>query len=258
MNSIIFNLIKNNFKYKVKKKYKNSLLQVISTILFLVLVLYTKTGQNLSNIFTNNYEARFSQTYDFCAVESVGYLNYVKKKYKLFKRPKIINYVHTPDLNWVIIDPKEINNYSEYKILLNYPGQLINLKFKRKNNNTYQVSKLNFYRDKTNIIKRLEIKFKKKFKTNKEIKLELYSDAITKTKNKIRTYSNFIQEKDDKIVFNLNLNLINNRNDSESLTFKIKNLKENNIDTVKFIALNKYNIEEYSIIDSHDNCYLIK
>ena len=242
----------------MKKKSKNTLFQAIIAILFVLLVYQTKTLQNLLNVTINDYEARFSKVHDFCSVESVGYLKYIKKKYNLDKMPIIVNYVHTPNLKWVMINPKTINNYSDYKIFLNYPGKIFNLKFKTKNNNIYQVNKLNFYRDKINTINTIEIKFNEKFKSNNEPIVELYSNAITNQKNKIRTYKSFFLKKDDTIEFNINFDLVNFRNTSESLIFMIKNLRGNKIDKINFTALNKYDIEKFKVIDNYDNCYLVK
>lgn len=242
----------------MKKKSKITLLRVISSLLFILFAYQTKLPQNLSHITLNNYDARFAQVYDFCSTESVGYLKYVKKKYKLFKRPKIINYIHTPNLSWAIIEPRAINNYSDYKILLNYPGEMINLKFNIIEENIYQIQKLNFYRNKTDKIEKLEIKFKKNFKLNKNLKVELYMDTISHDKKKIKTYNNFFLTNSNKIVFNLDLDLQDTKYENESITFKIINLNKNKIEKIKFVSLNKYNIKDYEIIDNYDRCYLIK
>ena len=242
----------------MKKKSKITLLCVISSLLFILFAYQTKLPQNLSHIALNNYDTRFAQVYDFCSIESVGYVKYVKKKYKLFKRPKIINYIHTPNLSWAIIEPKIINDYSDYKILLNYPGEIINLNFKVVEENMYKISKLNFYRNKTNKIKKLEIKFKEKFKPNTNLKAELYVNTITNHKKKIKIYNSFSLTESNKVEFNLNLDLYDARYESESIIFKIKNLGKNQIEEIKFVSLNKYNINDYKIIDNYDRCYLIK
>lgn len=242
----------------MKKKFKTTLLQVISSLIFILFVYQTKLPQNLSRIAINNYDTRFSDVYDFCAIESVGYVKYVKKKYKLSKRPKIINYIHTPNLSWAIIEPSLVNNYSNYKILLNYPGATIELRFKNIGENIYQIPKLNFYRDKTYKIEKLEIQFEQEFKFNKDLKAELYVDAVTSHKKKIKTYDNLFIIKNDKIKFNLNLDIHNMKYENESMTFKIKNLGKNKIKKIKFISINKYNIKDYNVIDNYDNCYLIK
>jgi hypothetical protein len=242
----------------VKKKSKITLLRVISSLLFILFAYQTKLPQNLSHITLNDYDARFAQVYDFCGTESVGYLKYVKKKYKLSNRPKIINYIHTPNLSWAIIEPRLINNYSDYKILLNYPGEMINLKFSIIEKNVYQIKKLNFYKNKTDRIEKLEIKFKNNFKYNKDIKVELYMDTVTYDKKRIKIYSIFSLTESNKIEFRLGLDLRDTRYENESITFKIKNLGKNKIENIKFVSLNKYNIKDYKIIDNYDRCYLIK
>ena len=242
----------------MKKKSKITLLCVISSLLFILFAYQTKLPQNLSHIALNSYDARLAQVYDFCAIESVGYIKYVKKKYKLSKRPKIINYIHTPNLSWAIIEPKIINNYSDYKILLNYPGEMINLKFNIIDENIYKISKLNFYKNQTNKIEKLEIKFIEKFKSNNNLKVELYANTITNHKRKIKTFNIFSLTENNKIEFRLDLDLHDIKYENESITFKIKNLDKNKIEKVKFVSLNKYNIKDYKIIDNYDRCYLIK
>ena len=141
-------------------------MQLICVILLVIFTYKAEVFQNLLFIKNNDYEQRFSKVYDFCNYESVGYLQYLKKKYKFKKRPKIINYIHTPSLNWVTINPRTINDYSEYKILLNYPGEKIDLKFNSIGNNVYQIFRLNFYKDKTDSINKLELSFKNDFQYN--------------------------------------------------------------------------------------------
>ena len=242
----------------MKKKSKITLLCVISSLLFILFAYQTKLAQNLSHIALNDYDARFAQVYDFCSIESVGYIKYVKKKYKLSNRPKIINYIHTPNLSWAIIEPKKINDYSDYKILLNYPGEIFNLKFNIVDENIYKISKLNFYKNQTNKIEKLEIKFIEKFKSNNNLKVELYANTITNHKKKIKTFNIFSLTENNKIEFRLDLDLHDIKYENESITFKIKNLDKNKIEKVKFVSLNKYNIKDYKIIDNYDRCYLIK
>ena len=241
----------------MKKKTKNSLLRAICLILFILFLFQTKSPHNFLNIIKNNYEARFAKTYDFCNVESVGYLKYVKKKYKLIKRPKIINYIHTGNLNWVMIEPKNINNYSNYIILLNYPGKSVDLRFSVKKDNTFKISRLDFYKDKIEKIKKIKIRFKEKFKFNNKISVETYSNTIKqKDKSFLKSYHNINLLKDNIIEIDLNLDFINK--EYNSIIFTIKNLKKNLIDEIKFISNNKYDIDNYTIIDNYKNCYLLK
>tara|TARA_B100000767_G_C19695791_1_gene506088 strand:- start:77 stop:802 length:726 start_codon:yes stop_codon:yes gene_type:complete len=241
----------------VKKKNKNTLLQLICVILLVIFTYKAEVFQNLLFIKNNDYEQRFSKVYDFCNYESVGYLQYLKKKYKFKKRPKIINYIHTPSLNWVTINPRTINDYSEYKILLNYPGEKIDLKFNSIGNNVYQIFRLNFYKDKTDSINKLELSFKNDFQSNNNLKIDLYADSIIKSK-KIKSFYDYSIKKNNIIEYKLDIDIKKTEYENESLIFKIKNLGPNIIDEAKFISINKYKINEYSMLDNYKNCYLIK
>ena len=235
----------------------NRLLQLITVILVLIFFFKVEFFQNLSFIYKNNYDQRFFKVHDFCNNESVGYLKYLKKKFKFKKNPKIVNYIHTPDLSWVIIDPNTINEHSDYKVLLNYPGEVINLKFSTPSKNTYIINKLNFYKDKINTIDKLELNFNEKFQFNENLKVDLYTKTIIGSK-KIKTFDNYSIKKDNTVQFMLNIDLISNTYSNESLIFKVKNIQPNIINKTLFTSNNKYKISEYDVIDSYENCYFVK
>jgi hypothetical protein len=235
----------------------NRLLQLITLILVIIFFFKVEFFQNLSFIYKNNYDQRFFKVYDFCNNESVGYLKYLKKKFKFKKRPKIVNYTHTPNLSWVIIDPNAINDYSDYKVLLNYPGETIDLKFSTPSKNTYIIHRLNFYKDKTNTIDKLQLNFNEKFQFSENLKVDLYTNSIIGSK-KIKTFDNYSIKNDNTIEFMLNIDLISNTYSNESLIFKVKNIEPNIINKTLFTSNNKYKISEYDVMDNYKNCYFVK
>ncbi len=55
----------------------------------------------------------------------------LKKKYQIKNNPKIVNYIHTPTVNWAIVNTEIIDRNSKKLILLNYPGPEIRIEFKK-------------------------------------------------------------------------------------------------------------------------------
>ena len=60
--------------------------------LLIILLLINNFFKNFKNLYLNNYEKRIDKVYGFCEGESIGYLIYLKKNFKLDNNPKIINY----------------------------------------------------------------------------------------------------------------------------------------------------------------------
>ena len=96
----------------------------ILVLLILIIVCAIKTNffKNLAEVLLIKFENRIENKYGFCSGESIGYLLYLKKKYQIRDNPKVINFIHTPRVNWAMINTKIINKNSKEFILLNYPG----------------------------------------------------------------------------------------------------------------------------------------
>ena len=110
-------------------------------------MLFYKTSflENLINISKNNENERITKLYGYCKNESIGYLKYLKKKYNIKSNPKIINYVHTAQVNWAIYETTSQNEDSTKLIILNYPGNEINLKLSYFKDNFYELKDSYFY-----------------------------------------------------------------------------------------------------------------
>ena len=95
----------------------------IIVLLILIIALSIKTNffKNLAQVSLYKFDDRIINRYGYCSDESIGYLLYLKKKYQIKDNPKIVNYIHTPQVNWAIINTKKINKNSKQLILLNYP-----------------------------------------------------------------------------------------------------------------------------------------
>jgi len=115
-------------------------LKIKFILLFFILFTFVYTInpiKNFSEIISYKLPERLEKIYGYCGGESIGYLKYIKKKYKLNANPEIINFIHTPPNLWSIYEAKFKNNKSDKKILLNYPGKKIQVDLISLGNNIF-------------------------------------------------------------------------------------------------------------------------
>ena len=240
-------------------KYKKNLQILVLLILIIICGINTNFFRNLAEVVLYRYDDRIINKYGFCSEESIGYLLYLKKKYEIKDNPKIVNYIHTPQVNWAIINTKIINKNSKKFILLNYPGPKYKISLTMINNNIFEPHDIEFFHDKFEKIESIEIL--NNSKNSKKINWKLNVISIDKLGNekivKVFNIENFLDQslKIKLDILNENLNL-----DEKKLYFKIKNKNISAIEDlqINLIMKNKYILKEFHIIDAIDNCYYIK
>ena len=87
-------------------EYKKISQLLVLTILIIICGINTNFFKNFTEVILHKFDDRIVNRYGFCSGESIGYLLYLKKKYEIKNNPKIINYAHTPSVNWAIINTK--------------------------------------------------------------------------------------------------------------------------------------------------------
>jgi len=240
-------------------KYKKNLQILVLLILIIICGINTNFFRNFAEVILYRFDDRIINKYGFCSQESIGYLLYLKKKYKIKDNPKIVNYIHTPNVNWTIINTEIINKNSKKLILLNYPGSEIRVNLNKINNNLFELKKAYFFFDKFNKIESIEIL--NNSRNFKKINWKLDVVTIDKSGNEkiVKEFNikNFLGEslKIKLDILNKNLNL-----DKKKLYFKIKNKNIAIIEDLKMYLIleNKYIFKDFQIIDKIDNCYYIK
>ena len=184
----------------------------------------------------------------------------LKKKYEIKNNPKIINYVHTPNVNWAIINTKNINKSSKKLILLNYPGSELKINLKKINNSLFELSDAYFFsKDKFSKIESIEIlnnsnNFKKINWKLDLLTIDKYGNKkIVKGFNIKNIFTESLKIKLDILNKNLNLN-------EKKLLFRIKNKNSTQIENLQIylILKNKYILEDFQIIDKINNCYYVE
>ena len=197
-----------------------------------------------------NYNSRIAKNYSFCKDESVGFLHFIKSKYKLNKRVKIVNYKIYPNPNWVFFNLNNENIYKDKLILLNYEKQE-EIKFLKLKNGLF-VGKAN-----PPYISNTE---KAIFSTNNNIN-KINLEITNRSEDVIKTLlsKNFKFENQSKEL-NLNLNLERFDIRLGKLFIKIKN-NENNLEDIEEITLkliSAYNLNNFKVLEKIDNCYFLE
>ena len=223
----------------------------ILIVVFFSLIGSTNFLKKIYFVNRNDYDSRIAKNYSFCKDESVGFLHFIKSKYKLNKKVEIVNYKIYPNAEWVFFNLNNENIYKDKLILLNYEKQE-EIKFLKLNNGLFVGNANPPYR--FNIEKAI-------FSTNNnninKINLEITNrseDVI-----KILLSKNFIFENQSKEV-NLNLNLDGFNIRLGKLYVKIKN-NENNLEDVEEITLKLtpiYNLNNFKVLEKIDNCYFLE
>jgi hypothetical protein len=232
---------------------------LVLLILIIACAINTNFFRNLADVTLFKHDNRIVKTYGFCSDESIGYLFYLKKKYKINDNPKIINYIHTPNVNWAIINTKIINENSKKIILLNYPGSEFKINLIKVSNNLYQLKDPSFFFDKFDQINSLEISNNSKDLKKINWKLNVVTIDESKDEKIIGQFNieNFLGE---KLIFALDILNENLNLNKKKLYFKIKSKDFVKIEDLKIHlnVKNKYILEKFQIIDQTNNCYYVK
>jgi hypothetical protein len=232
---------------------------LILLILIIIFSINTNFFRNLSEIFLHEFDNRVTNKYNYCKGESIGYLLNIKKNYQIKDNPKIINYVHTPDVKWSIINTKSVNQNSNRLIFLNYPGSSLVKNLNKISNNLFELNDAPFFTDKFTNIKNIQIQ--NNLKNKKKINLIINIYAIDKLRNKENIKTLEIKDNFDmKSKINLNMNLKNLNLDEKKLYFEIINNDISNLNNLEMkVALtNKYILQNFKIINKTDNCYYVE
>ena len=102
-------------------KNKLNIVLIISLIFLLFKINFFN---EISQILTVKYTKRISSVYGFCEREGIGYVNFIKEKYKIDKKIDLINSLNRNNNNsgkWAIYNTNfSENDKSDYLIVINY------------------------------------------------------------------------------------------------------------------------------------------
>ena len=239
----------------MNKKNKKNIGVLIAGFLVLIFIYNQNLFKKFYNIIYINYEDRLSKASGFCSGDSIGYLINLKKKLDFKFNPEVINYEDSvPDSSWAIYDTQLKNNFN-YKILLNYPDEL-SIKFTRAGNYFYSKNTSKHAAGLSGIIFDLKVE-----------SIDFNSEIIIYRKNygseeKEIIYKDLFNQlilNNELIKIDFNTKKINNI--YKPIMLEIKNLNKNqiqHINNIKLLLKNEYDLNNFEIIDSYQNCHYIK
>ena len=236
----------------MNKKIKKIFCSLLISFLILIFIYNQNLFRKFYNVLDINYEDRISKASGFCSDESIGYLNYIKKKFNFNFNPMVINYEDSvPDSNWSIYDVN-LKNDSEHKILLNYPEEL-SLKFYSHKNNFYTKDTVKYAEGISEIYFDLKVP-SLYFNSN----LMIYRKDFGTNKKEIIYNKPFKELVKNKQKITLPKNIIKINNIYKPIFLEIKNLEKDKINNIKVVLKNQFDLNKFEILDSYGNCYYIR
>ena len=207
--------------------------------------------KNFSEIISYKLPKRLENIYGYCGGESIGYLKYIKKEFKLNANPEIINFEHTPPNLWSIYEAKFNNYKSDRKIVLNYPGKKIQVNLASLGDNIFEFKDPYYFSTISNNINKIYSK-----------KTDLKIDYLEFYKNNYSNNSNLIKKSKlghmDLSDYKLEINLEEFEIEEKRLFIKIiSNEIYDKSSEIKLELENKLDINDYEVIHSHENCYFL-
>ena len=239
---------------KIKKKPIN-FLYVIVIFFFITIIIsnnniFKKTYKIINK---ENYSKRLENVYGFCKGPSVGYLRFIKEKFKLNFNPKIINFNLTTKSAWSIYD-LNLKKDKNKIILLDYKREL-NFKFSKKTKNIWTFTD---QIQKTKSINKIEFTTINNEETHIEGTLNLYK--VNSMKQKKLIYKKKINQVINSGPININFETENFNSYFGTFLIEFDNLKNDNLKNINNIILstkNYFNIDNYKIINQEKNCYYV-
>ena len=233
------------------KKFKNNYAQNIIIIILIIFFFSTKTNfvKNTHFVLLKNYDQRINRIYGFCSPESIGYLRYIKNKHNIKNNHKIVNYEHVPQNNWAIVNTRNIGKINNKIIFLNYPGPQIEYKLTKSNKNIYEFKDVEFFAQHFKSISNIKILSDTNLE-NKKIKIDIFT--LDKSLNK-QLFKSIYLEKNKK---NINLLFKDLRLSEKKLYFQLDSLSK--IKDISITLNNKYDLNNFKIIDEFKNCYYVE
>ena len=234
---------------KLKKSFKIN--QIILFFILFVFLYKINPTKNFSEIISYKLPKRLENIYGYCGGESIGYLKYIKKEFKLNANPEIINFDHTPPNLWSIYEAKFNNYKSDKKIVLNYPGKKIQVDLVSLGNNIFEFKDPYYFSTISNKINKIYSK-----------KTDLKIDYLEFYKNNYSNNSNLIKKSKlghmDLSDYKLGINLEEFEIEEKRLFIKIiSNEIYDKSSEIKLELENKLDINDYEVIHSHKNCYFL-
>ena len=231
-------------------KYKIISFKNLIFILIIIVIFHSfNSAKNAYLIIKNDHNQRLVNSYEFCKNESIGFLNYIKEKYKINNYITIKNFFISPDPSWFFLNSRLNKIDSNKTILLGYNE---NQKINFKNKEGYYLSEDIKYLKK---IKKISFNVVKK--SEQKISFTIYQNFYGE--NKYIFKSDLIDLKVGKNIIDLDLDVLNSYNNSK-IIIKFGNVSTNKnfiINEVNLFIKDEIDLSNSIILEKYKNCYLI-
>ena len=234
-----------------KINLKNIEIKYVLVIIFFVLLVKFNFFQNVFHVIKYDKDERLLRNSKFCEGDSQGFIVYLKNRYEFNTNPILQNNSIAPLSDWYYFDFEKNSNKKNEYILLNYEeNQKLDTYL---SNSKYIINETPPLIEK---IESVEIKLNNNLIKDKNLIINLFK-LENKIEKKILTRK--ININNDQSDYSINISLDESKG-SKLRRYQVEIIPFNKelIDDVKISIKNKFNLDDFEIIEKKQNCYFLK
>jgi len=234
-----------------KINLKNIEIKYVLVIIFFVLLVKFNFFQNVFHVIKYDKDERLLRNSKFCEGDSQGFIVYLKNRYEFNTNPILQNNSIAPLSDWYYFDFEKNSNKKNEYILLNYEeNQKLDTYL---SNSKYIINETPPLIEK---IESVEIKLNNNSIKDKNLIINLFK-LENKIEKKILTRK--ININNDQSDYSINISLDESKG-SKLRRYQVEIIPFNKelIDDVKISIKNKFNLDDFEIIEKKQNCYFLK
>ena len=236
--------LKNNYLKNIEIKY-------VLLIIFFVLLVKFNFFQNVFHVIKYDKDERLLRNSKFCEGDSQGFIVYLKNRYEFNTNPILQNNSIAPLSDWYYFDFEKNSNKKNEYIFLNYEeNQKLDTYL---SNSKYIINETPPLIEK---IESVEIKLNNNSIKDKNLIINLFK-LENKIEKKILTRK--ININNDQSDYSINISLDESKG-SKLRRYQVEIIPFNKelINDVKISIKNKFNLDDFEIIEKKQNCYFLK
>ena len=238
---------------KLKKNINNNKKIIFIFLSIILLSQIFNTFKKAETIKNFNYNKRLADAYDYCNNESLGFLSYLKKKYRNMDNIEIRTAFISPNPQWFFKDYNKKNYLKSRLIILGYKNNK-HILFDEEENNIF-ISKEAYKTIKN--IKKISFEFRG-LETTKKIIVNIFSVMHEQSKLVSRQNIELFEGLNEIILKDINKDNIF-MNGSVRIKFdEILDKNQIKIDDVKLYQSNLIDLNKFKILEEKQSCLLLE